>query len=128
MSIVTRKDEGLRDFLTRREQELVWQISAIRGQIASREKELEEIMAIRPKPKENTMSVEMKPVKSGNVAAVGHDPEAKTLHVAFRNGSRYIYQDVDAEKHAALMKADSVGSYLNAHIKGAHKFSKGGGE
>lgn len=71
------------------------------------------------------MAVEMKPVKSSNICAIGFDPETKTLHVAFSNGSVYRYHDVDAEKHAALMKADSVGGHLNAHIKGAHKFSKG---
>jgi hypothetical protein len=70
--------------------------------------------------------VEMKPVKSSNIASIGHDPDTKTLHVAFRNGTVYLYHDVDADKHAALMKADSVGGYLNAHIKGGgHKFTKG---
>lgn len=72
------------------------------------------------------MPVEMKPVKSSNISAIGYDPENKILRVAFLNGNVYQYHDVDAEKHAALMGADSVGSHLNAHIKGAHKFSKGG--
>lgn len=72
------------------------------------------------------MSVEMKDVKSSNVAAVGYDADAKELHVAFRNGSKYIYHDVDAEKHSALISADSVGGFFNAHIKGGgHKFTKG---
>lgn len=72
------------------------------------------------------MPVEMKPVKSSNIAAVGYDPEAKTLRVAFLNGSVYTYHDVDADKHAALMGADSVGGHFNAHIKGGgHKFTKG---
>lgn len=70
-------------------------------------------------------AVEMKAVKSSNISAVGYDPAARELHVAFRNGTRYVYHDVDADKHAALMAADSVGGHLNAHIKGAHKFSKG---
>lgn len=71
--------------------------------------------------------IKMKPVESSNIAAVGFDPETKTLHVAFSNGTVYRYHDVDAEKHAKLMSADSVGKHFNAHIKGAHKFSKGGG-
>jgi hypothetical protein len=70
-------------------------------------------------------NVEMKPVSSSNISAIGHDSETRILYVAFRNNSVYLYHDVDADKHAALMKADSVGGYLNAHIKGAHKFTKG---
>lgn len=72
--------------------------------------------------------IKMQKVSSSNLDAIGYDPETKTLRVAFRNGSVYTYEDVDAEKHQALMKADSVGAHLNAHIKGAHKFSKGDGE
>lgn len=72
------------------------------------------------------MSSVTSPVKSSNISAIGHDPETKTLHVAFSNGTRYVYHDVDAEKHAALMKADSVGSHFHAHIRsGGHKFTKG---
>ncbi len=71
-------------------------------------------------------SIEMKPVSSRNISAVGYSPETKTLRVAFHSGSVYTYEDVDAEKHAKLMAADSVGSHLNAHIKGGgHKFTKG---
>lgn len=65
------------------------------------------------------------PVESGNVAAIGHDPDTNTLEVEFRNGGVYTYHGVDADKHAALMKADSVGGFLHANIKGAHKFTKG---
>lgn len=72
------------------------------------------------------MPVEMKPVKSSNISAVGFDPETKELHVAFSNGTRYVYHDVDADKHQKLMSADSVGGHFHAHIKnGGHKFTKG---
>lgn len=64
------------------------------------------------------------PVKSGNVASVGYDPDTNTLEVEFLNGGVYTYHGVDADKHAALMKADSVGGFLNANVKGTHKFSK----
>ncbi len=71
------------------------------------------------------MPVEMKPVSSSNIHSIGYDADTKTLHVAFRNGTRYTYHDVDADKHSALMKADSVGGHFNAHIKGGgHKFTK----
>lgn len=72
--------------------------------------------------------MDFKSVKSSNVAAIAHDPETNTLHVRFKNGGTYAYQGVDAEKHAALMSADSVGSFLHAHIKGKHPHSKAGPE
>jgi hypothetical protein len=69
--------------------------------------------------------IEMKPVHgSSNVAAVGFDPEAKVLRVAFHNGSAYNYAGVGADEHAALMSAKSVGSHLNANIKGKFRHSK----
>lgn len=64
------------------------------------------------------------PVESGNVASVGHDPHTNTLEVEFKGGGVYSYHGVDADKHAALMKADSVGKFINANIKGVHKFAK----
>lgn len=71
-------------------------------------------------------AIEMKSVKSSNIDSIGYSPETKTLRVAFKNGSVYTYEGVDAEKHQALMSADSVGSHFNAHIKGGgHKFTKG---
>lgn len=65
------------------------------------------------------------PVESSNIRSIGHDPVTKTLEVEFLNGNVYQYHDVDADKHSALMKADSVGGHFNAHIKGGgHKFTK----
>lgn len=65
------------------------------------------------------------PVDSSNVISVGHDPDTNQLHVEFSGGNVYVYEGVDADKHAALMNADSVGKFLNANIKGVHKFAKG---
>jgi hypothetical protein len=68
--------------------------------------------------------MDFKSVTSSNIDAVAHDPKTNTLHVRFKGGGVYAYQGVDAEKHAALMNAASVGSYLHAHIKGKHAHSK----
>lgn len=65
------------------------------------------------------------PVKSSNVAAVGHDPETNTLVVEFTGGSRYEYPNVSAEEHGALMAARSIGQHLyQHHIKGNTDFKK----
>jgi hypothetical protein len=68
--------------------------------------------------------MEMKPVDSSNIAAVGHDPATGTLAVAFRDGNLYHYDGVSSEAHAALMQAESIGKHFHAHIKGAHPFTK----
>ena len=60
-------------------------------------------------------------VKSSNIESVAYDPATRELHVRFKNGGTYSYEDVPAEKHAALMAAPSVGGYLHAHVRQAHK-------
>lgn len=68
--------------------------------------------------------MQFEPVKSSNIDGVHHNPETKELHVRFKGGGVYRYQGVEADQHKALMAADSVGSHLNAHIKGKHAHSK----
>ena len=65
--------------------------------------------------------MDMTPVKSSNIAAVGH--EGDTLHVQFKNGKTYAYEGVSADKHQALMTAESPTKHLNAEIRPAHKCS-----
>ena len=54
--------------------------------------------------------MQLTPVTSSNIKAIGHDPEANELHVEFGDGSRWIYAGVDAFRHADMMKAESVGN------------------
>lgn len=71
------------------------------------------------------MPVKRSPVtNSSNVLEVGHDPDKNLLEVMFKGGGVYQYHGVDADKHAALMSADSVGSFFHANVKGAHKYTK----
>jgi hypothetical protein len=76
-------------------------------------------------PQGDTMAIELTPVSSSNVAAIGFDPETKQLHVRYKSGGTYVYHDVPAEKHEALMKAESKGKHLAEHIKGKHSHAKG---
>lgn len=64
------------------------------------------------------------PVKSSNIKAVGYDPAARSLTVQFNSGANHRYDDVSPEKHAAMMAADSIGSYFHANIRSAHPSSK----
>lgn len=63
------------------------------------------------------MNIPRKPVRSSNVASVGHDAKTGTLHVGFKNGSVYEYKGVPGAEHQALVNAPSVGKYFNEHIK-----------
>lgn len=63
------------------------------------------------------ISMNVVPVQSSNILAVGHDPQANELHVKFKNGGEYVYHGVDAAQHTELMAAPSVGSHLHGVIK-----------
>lgn len=74
------------------------------------------------------MKIAMIAVVSSQIAAIGYAEESKTMRITFADrkdkagavigkGSSYDYDNVEAETHQALMKAESVGSYFYAHIK-----------
>jgi hypothetical protein len=60
---------------------------------------------------------EMLPVTSSSISALGHDAGADELHVQFKNGTRYVYSGVSAEKHASLLGAESISKHFGAHIR-----------
>jgi lysyl-tRNA synthetase class 2 len=57
------------------------------------------------------------PVKSTSVAAVGYDPESAVLEIEFRGGGVYRYVHVPAAAYRLLLRASSVGEYVNRVIK-----------
>ena len=61
--------------------------------------------------------MELVPVRSGNLVAVGYDPSTQELQVTFKRGGWYSYDHVPANVHAGLMAATSRGSYFNAVIR-----------
>lgn len=61
---------------------------------------------------------------SSNVIEVGHDPDKNILEVKFKSGGVYQYAGVDADKHKAMMSADSVGGFFHANVKATHKHTK----
>lgn len=65
--------------------------------------------------------MQLTPVKSSNLKAVGHDPETNELHVEFSNGARWIYAGVDAEKYGRMLAFPSVGKFFAASIRGQHE-------
>ncbi|WP_321336479.1 KTSC domain-containing protein [uncultured Cohaesibacter sp.] len=68
--------------------------------------------------------MEMKPVDSSNVRAVGYDDESNTLQVEFNNGSLYQYFDVPRYIFDGLIEADSPGGFLHQNVKGVYRYSR----
>jgi hypothetical protein len=68
--------------------------------------------------------IQMTPVDSSNIEAIGHHPESNTLRVKFLTGATYDYHDVPPESYQALVNAPSAGSHFHKHIKGQHHFTK----
>lgn len=74
-------------------------------------------------------AIELKPVESSNIEAIGHDPAAREMHVRFKPGKDgkrgvYIYAEVPEEVHSDWLAAESIGKHFHANIKGkfAHRF------
>ena len=66
----------------------------------------------------NEYGVEMIPVSSSNVEAIGYDEANQVLYVRFiKNNSLYCYQGVPIAEFYGLQNAPSVGGYLNQNIK-----------
>lgn len=68
--------------------------------------------------------MDMTPVKSSNVEAVGYDSATGTLRVTFKGGGTYDYAGATAQTYGALITAKSPGSYLRKHVRGAFKHTK----
>lgn len=64
----------------------------------------------------------MKLVDSSNLSHVGYADGV--LSIRFKSGGEWAYHDVPPEVHAAMMAADSVGSYFHNHIKSKFKGMK----
>ena len=69
--------------------------------------------------------MEMIPVSSSNVYAIGYCGETAVLRVQFNNGGIYDYQGIPQEIFEGLLAASSKGQFLNQFIKKAgYPFSK----
>jgi lysyl-tRNA synthetase class 2 len=69
-------------------------------------------------------TITMNPCESGQIKAHGYDAATSTLAVEFKHGGIYLYHGVPASVHASMSKAESVGKFLHAHVKGTYDFKK----
>lgn len=68
------------------------------------------------KPRPN---IELHPVTSSQVKAVGYDAQTKTLAVQFVHGvgAIYHYPNVQPDTHKAFVEAKSIGAFFGKHLK-----------
>jgi len=57
------------------------------------------------------------PVASSSVVSVGYDERSFELEIEFHNGRVYRYRDVPIAAYRLLMRAPSIGEYVNTVIK-----------
>jgi hypothetical protein len=66
--------------------------------------------------------MDMQPVKSSAINAVGYDPETHTMHVEFRDGAKYEYgPGIMPADHEALVGAPSIGRHFQRHVARVHE-------
>lgn len=68
--------------------------------------------------------MEMIPVSSSNISAIGYDDQSATMIIEFKNNSAYEYYDVPQFEYDSLMSADSKGSYANKNIYKTYRQQK----
>jgi len=61
--------------------------------------------------------VDMVPVQSSNIKAIGHDEAAAELHVQFHNGGLFVFKGVGADVFGQFLTADSKGQFFHQNIK-----------
>lgn len=66
--------------------------------------------------------IEMIPVTSSNIEAIGHSGVTNELRVRFTSGSVYVYSNVPAHVFVDLLNAESHGKYLATEIKGKYPY------
>ena len=68
--------------------------------------------------------VDVKPVRSRDLALIGYDNASSILEVVFRAGGVYRYKGVPENVYHGLMAAPSHGTFFQKHVKAQYSFVK----
>jgi KTSC domain len=68
--------------------------------------------------------MDMVPVSSSQIAAVGYDPETMVAEVQFSNGSVYRYEGVPLGVTDEIIKSESPGRQFSASLKFGYTYSR----
>lgn len=61
--------------------------------------------------------MQMQPCESSTISARGYDGAKKVLHVQFKSGDVYRYENVPADVAYEFMNAESAGRHFHANIR-----------
>ena len=62
----------------------------------------------------------IKKVESSMVWAVDYDPKTQVLEVAYKRTGVFRYEGVPSSEYRAMMRSDSIGSYLRSCVIGMY--------
>lgn len=62
--------------------------------------------------------------ESSNVQAIAYNPTTKSVRVIFKSGVDYSYKNVPEAVWKEALKAESVGKFVNAELKGKYESEK----
>lgn len=68
--------------------------------------------------------MEMQPVISSNIEAIGYDEPTQELHITFKTGRTYKYAGVPPQIFQMLIDAASKGKYFIENIRGHYTYAK----
>jgi hypothetical protein len=63
-------------------------------------------------------------VESSNIVRTQYDTITKKMIAEFKNGSKYVYDDVPHQKYTQFRMAQSQGNFFNTNISKLHKYTK----
>lgn len=66
------------------------------------------------------------PVESSDIVSIGYDPAARILEVEFHGERVYQYQDVEPERYAQFLHAESHGQFFSTFITRRYRYKKVG--
>jgi len=72
------------------------------------------------------IEMDVKPVRSRDLALIGYDRSTSILEIVFRAGGVYRYQEVPETVYQSLMAAPSHGTYFQKHIRSQYAYAKVG--
>lgn len=79
-----------------------------------------------PHQRPDRVVVRMEGVKSRSIRRVGYNDETQQLVIQFYDslpGLRTVYAPVPREQYDALMNSDSMGQYVDEHIRYTYDFA-----
>ncbi len=61
--------------------------------------------------------MELIPLSSTNLRAIGYDPDTMTMQIQFNNGSLYSYANIEPQTYEDMMASGNPGEYFATIIK-----------